>query len=509
MSLWKIAWRSIQQRALASTLTGLSMALGVALVVAVLVVHGVVSRSFAKGAEGFDLIVGAKGSKLQLVLNTVYHLSAPVENVPWSFYKEFQPGGRFASQVHLAIPCCLGDNYEGFRVVGTVPALFETQYANGQAYTFSSGRNFKHDHFFEAVVGSVAARQTGLKVGSQFQPTHGVEGDEGHKHDAFSIVGVLAPTGTPNDRALFVNMEGFYLLEGHAREETTAQGKAAESAGKTDDHHDHDEDHKISQHEHGAKTGKEHEHADEHEHAKEHEKEHEHPAAADAKDHEHGKGHDHPGEPEHGQHAGEHEDHHDHDAAGHEHHAPLPESQREVTALLVRSANALTSQYLYRAVNKGQVAQAVYPIAEIRQLFDGIVGNLEWLLLALAGLIVVVAGIGVMVSIYNSMSDRRRDIAVMRALGAGRQTVLAIILVESILLALGGGAVGFVLGHVLLAVLSPMIVAHTGVSIGLFEFDRYELILVPALVVLASIVGYLPALAAYRTDVAKSLSDTP
>src|SRR6185295_11493141 len=118
MSLWKIAWRSIQQRALASTLTGLSMALGVALVVAVLVIHGVVSQSFqGNSGLGYNLIVGAKGGKLQLVLNTVYYLSSPVENIPYSYYKEFSEG-RFKAYCDRVIPVCLGDYYQDFRVVG-------------------------------------------------------------------------------------------------------------------------------------------------------------------------------------------------------------------------------------------------------------------------------------------------------------------------------------------------------------------------------------------------------
>ncbi len=92
MSLWKIAWRSIQQRGLASVLTAFSMALGVMLVVAVLTIHGVVQESFRLNASlGYNMIVGAKGGKLQLTLNTVYYLSAPVENVPFDFYLEFLP----------------------------------------------------------------------------------------------------------------------------------------------------------------------------------------------------------------------------------------------------------------------------------------------------------------------------------------------------------------------------------------------------------------------------------
>lgn len=433
MSLFKIAWRSIQQRALSSSLTALSMALGVALVISVLVIHGVIRRSFDKGAEGFDLIVGAKGGKLQLVLNTVYHLSTPVENVPWHYYKEFRPGGRFAGQVKVAIPYCLGDNYQGYRVVGTISELFETEYAQDERYAFHSGRNFEDGHFFEAVIGYLAARNTGLKVGDEFFPTHGIAEGKLHDHDPFKVVGVLAPTGTPNDRAVFVNMEGFYLLEGHAKPlaagQATGQPAAPVQSPRVDEH-------------------------------------------------------------------------------GHRQPAPLPEEQREVTAILVRTANPLVNASLPRTINKEPYAQAVLPIREIRTLFDGVVGNIQGVLLFLAVLIVIVAGIGIMVSIYNSMSSRHREIAIMRSLGASRGTVLTIVLLESILLSLGGGVLGMVLGHGLIGALNPLIVAQTGVSIGLLQFDGWELVLIPGLGLLASLVGFLPALAAYRTNVSKALTAT-
>jgi putative ABC transport system permease protein len=104
------------------------------------------------------------------------------------------------------------------------------------------------------------------------------------------------------------------------------------------------------------------------------------------------------------------------------------------------------------------------------------------------------------------MSERRHDIAVMRALGASRGAVMAIILVESILLALGGGILGILLGHGVVGLASPYVVQRTGVLLSWFQFDWLELVLIPGLVVLASLVGFLPALAAYRTDVAKSLA---
>ena len=124
MSLWKIAWRSIQQRALASSLTGISMALGVMLVVAVLVVHGVINRSFLNNsALGYNVVVGAKGGRLDLVLNSVYYLARPVENIPYSYYLELAEG-NLKPYVDKAVPVCLGDMYRDFRVVGTTPAFF-------------------------------------------------------------------------------------------------------------------------------------------------------------------------------------------------------------------------------------------------------------------------------------------------------------------------------------------------------------------------------------------------
>ncbi len=487
MSLWKIAWRSLRQRGLSSTLTGVSMALGVALVVAVLVISGVVNESFTRNAQGYDLIVGAKGGKLQLVLNTVYHLSTPIENIPYHYYKEFTEG-KFASSVGVAIPYCLGDNYEGYRVVGTLPAMFdEFEYMQGRKYEFAEGGNFRAEAFFEAVIGSLVARKTGLKVGDRFRPTHGVVGDEGHKHDAFTVVGILEPTGTPNDRALFVNMEGFYLLDGHAKEPPAPAANAhthSDEAPAQDSHHDEHADQYAAQGDsHSAEKG----------------------AHDDAAHHQASDAHE-PIEHE--------EEHADHEHTGHadhvhEHVKPLPEEQKEVTAILVRTASPLAMMSLPRQINKDSIAQAVAPQREIANLFESIVGNIQWLLFALAVLIVVVAGIGIMVGIYNSMSERRREIAVMRALGAGRSTVMTVVLLESILLSLAGGVAGVLLGHGLIATLGPLIVAQTGVSIGFLQFEMNELALIPGLVVLATLAGFLPSLAAYRTDVAKALSASP
>ena len=443
----------MEQRALASSLTALSMALGVAVMICVLVIHSVAVRQFSQDAQGYHLIVGGKGGELQLVLSTVYHLGQPLYPIPYTYYQKFTEG-EFAGITKTAIPLCLGDSYQApngrmFRVVGTTPDLFEKIQYGAQAdgtpkrYEFQpGGRNLVHalplhdEAFekaaFEAVVGSVVAAQSGLHVGDEINPTHGI-GAEGHKHGGFEVVGILKPTGTANDRAVFINIEGFYLLEGHALS-------------------GHDE-HEVA----GQEQEAEHEHEEEHEH---------------------------------------------------EHHEPLPIDQREVTSILVLCNSELGPMVLDTAVNKGEdhVAQAVAPSREVTRLLENIVGPIQLVLLVLTILIVIVASISILVSIYNSMSERSHDIAVMRALGASRQSVMTIVLLESILLSLLGGVAGVLLGHALLGLASPYVEARTGVTLGLFEFDWQEIVLIPALVALASIVGFLPAVSAYRTDVAKALA---
>ncbi len=465
MNLWKIAWRSLQQRPLTSTLTCLSMALGVALVVAVITTYAVVEESFNRNRSlGYHLIVGGKnGSKLELVMSTVFHIGRPEVPIPFSYYKEFlrttDADGKpvvpeRAKYVEVAVPICLGDNYQGYRVVATLPALFDFEYAPNTKYAYSKGECFAADQsgWNQAVVGAEVARRTGLGLGDTFAPTHGT-GEEGqvHEENQFKVVGILAPTGTPNDRALFIHMEGFFRIEGHAPE---PEKNGAAASPPTDNLTDKPVDNKA-------------------------------------------------------------------DDKAEPHVQDIPDDLKQVTAILVRYGGDEFSVYPanvaqsmadaaagneFRIINRSDVAQAAQPVEMVTRVLERFVAPTTYILMGLTVLTVIVAGIGVMVGIYNTMLGRRHEIAVMRALGASRATVMLVILCESILLSLIGGAAGFVLGHAIVAAAAPWIVDYTGVTVGLLSFDWRSLIVVPGLVVLASVVGYLPALNAYRTDVVKGLA---
>ncbi|GIX01648.1 MAG: hypothetical protein KatS3mg112_0585 [Thermogutta sp.] len=330
---------------------------------------------------------------------------------------------------------CIGGSYAGYPVIATVPEMFEEfRYLGDHPYEFEeNGQNFRRDAPFEAVIGATVARKAGLNVGDTFRITHGFGSQGGHEHpEEFTIVGVLKPTGTPNDRGIFVNIEGFWKL--HLHDQRSSASSEEETQGE----------------EQNTATGSSHEESE----------------------------------------------------------AAHTENEKLLTAVLVKRdwTNTARALALPQLVSKEPGVQCVIPAEEVAKLFEGLLGNIQTVLLIFAVLIVVVAGIGLMVSIYNSMSERRLEIAIMRALGAKRTTVMAVILLESILLSLGGGAFGVCLGHGLIGAFSGVIFEETGVQISALSFQPIELVLVPGLIVLASIVGYLPALIAYRTDVARALA---
>ncbi len=421
MSLLRIVFKNLRQRLLASSLTSLSIALGVAVVVAILTVKEQSQAAFAQSAFGYDLIVGAKGSELQLVLNTVYHLEKSPGNIPYKVYKDLGADKR----VRLAVPVAVGDSYKGFRLVGTSDRfLKEFEVQPGRSFELAGGRVFEfseerldhvmtappdHDHGshempFEAVVGSAAAASPGLGVGSTFVAAHGIDEGPGvtEHEEKWTVTGVLRPTGTPNDRAIFINLESFFAIRGH------------------------------------PKPGQE------------------------------GRG-------------------------------------PEISAIIVKTRGNLAARDLMYDLGRGTDAMGVLPGAVVGRLFEWF-GNVNALLIAISILVIIVGGVSILVSIYNSMSERKRPIAILRALGARRSTILAIILMEATLLCLLGGIAGVAAGHGLAEAAGRVLRAQAGLSITGWSFHPLEGAVIGGLLILGVLVGLLPALKAYRSDISKGLN---
>ncbi len=406
MSLWKIVLKNIAQRKLSSTLTASSIGLGVAVVVAVLALRAESREGFSQSAFGYELVVGARGSALQLVLNTVYHMDVSPGNVPYARYRELAEHKGVA----LAIPVSVGDSVRGARIVGTTDAFFDAfEYQPGRKFEIE-GRRFKFDPArlekalegkevdgaFEAVLGSSAASRSGLKIGDTFQASHGVaESAETHA-EKWTVVGILKPTGTPSDRAIFINLDSFYEIKGHRQ-------------------------------------------------------------------------------------------------------------SSEISAVIVKTRSGGAQLQLQYDLNQRPDCMAVVPAQVMIEFFD----KFDWvpmMLLAVSVLVVAMAGVSIFVAIYNSMSERRRAIAIMRALGARRTTVLSIVLLESGALCLFGGLGGIALGHVLTAVAGAVLSANSGVAISGAAFRAQEIEVLAGVIVLGALAGLLPALKAYRTDIADGLA---
>lgn len=537
MSLLQIAWKSIRQRGLASSLTTLSVTLGVMMMVGVLVIFEVVDRTFRQNSVGYDLIVGPKGSDLQLVLSSIYRVTPPIETLPYQYYLDLKERG----DVKTAVPIAIGDTTEqgNFPIVGTTTEYFELEYAPGKNYPVIRDSK-KMTNAFDAVIGSEVARQNNWTLGSKFKMVHA--GTDAHVHDEeFEVVAVLGRTGTADDRSVFVNLEGFLMLDDHSKPIPELRKRLGEFYAK--------DPAKLAELMKQLADHEAHMKAEEAAHAEGGHHHHHHHGGPDAvkevssvlvvmirrvdiarermveftKD------------------AGDNPPRWQklllEAAAAFEAHEPDTElsNYREVLELLkavpADDPDGLTgnprrdselkgmlqdiiedlpdaSGLLLRSeLRKGFQAQGVNPIEPIVRLKNLILGNVQKAMLVMTGMIIIVSGISVFVSIYNSMSDRKREIAIMRALGASRTTVFSIILMESILLCSIGGVLGVLLGHGLVLLGAPELERQTGLLLDPLAFTQLELIIIPVLVVLAALVGLIPALTAYRTDVARTLAE--
>ncbi|RLK50167.1 putative ABC transport system permease protein [Alkalispirillum mobile] len=433
MNAFRLTLNWLRFRPLTALLNLLLMALGTGTIALLLLYGHQLDRQFTRDAEGIDLVVGASGSPLQLILSSVYHLDVPTGNIPEQAARDLRDN-RLVREV---IPLALGDNYRGHRIVGT-----EASFVDLYGGTLSDGRLWEGS--MEATLGAEVAARHGLAIGDEIVGAHGLGGGDGHVHDyaPYTIVGILAPTGTVMDRLVLTSVQSVW------------------------DVHDPDHDH-----------GHDHENVHQHEH------EHEH-------DHGHGHGHGHG-------HEGEHAGH------GHEHEAA---EDQELTALLVRYQSPMAAMQLPRSINAEPGLQAAAPAYESARLMSMLGVGLDTLK-AFGGILLLAAGVGVFIGLYNALRERRHDIAVIRSLGASPRLVSGLILLEGQLLALVGTLLGLAGGHLAAELIGRWIGADR-------PLELTGLMWVPSegwLLLIASGIGLvaalLPAWQAYRSDIALTLSE--
>lgn len=204
-----LAIASIRARRLPVALVMTALTAAMVLLLSIERIQTATQDGFNQSVSGVDLIIGPRSGGIELVLYTTFHLGRPTNNITTETIADLAA----RPEIDWLVPIALGDNHRGFRVVATTPLYFEhVKYAGNRPLTFQSGAGFSQ--LDEVVIGSAVAKQLGYVPGSKIYITHGANATMGPVHDdfAFTVVGVLAPTGTPNDQAVFVDLKGYELI---------------------------------------------------------------------------------------------------------------------------------------------------------------------------------------------------------------------------------------------------------------------------------------------------------
>ncbi|MEM1328854.1 MAG: FtsX-like permease family protein [Bacteroidota bacterium] len=213
MNLLQLSWKNLMYKPLSTTLSVVLFALGVGLISLLFLLNKQLEENFERNLAKIDLVIGAKGSPLQLILNSMYHIDAPTGNIS---LKEARP---FLNAKHplisRAIPLSMGDNYRGYRILGTTQDIVDLYNAE-----ISEGEIWEKN--FDVTIGAAVAQQLDLKLGDTFFSSHGFADDEDLVHDGgdpFEVVGILAPSGTVVDQLILTTTQTFWLVHAHEEED--------------------------------------------------------------------------------------------------------------------------------------------------------------------------------------------------------------------------------------------------------------------------------------------------
>lgn len=221
MNLFSLSIKNVVAKPLSSLLSVLLFGFGVAIIVAILLTSSFLKKEITQNAQGIDLVVGAKGSPLQIILATIFHIDFPTGNISLADANQLTRNRLITS----AIPLSLGDSYRGYRIVGTTQAyadLYQAKLGNGAWF----------DSKMTATIGATVAKNLGLKVGDEMESDHGLaEGGSGHEEHPFEVVGILEPIGTVVDQLILVSVASVWEVHGeheeHQHEDTTAHSIVA------------------------------------------------------------------------------------------------------------------------------------------------------------------------------------------------------------------------------------------------------------------------------------------
>ncbi len=416
MIIPRLSIKSLANRKGVALLTIVSVAISIMLLLGVEKVRTGARESFTDTISDTDLIIGARSGDVQLLLYSVFHIGDASNNFTWQSYQDIAA----RPEISWIVPISLGDLHQGFRVVGTSNGFFDHyRYRGGRQIAFSAGSAFSD--VFDAVVGADVAEKLGYTVGKTIIVSHGLAdiGVSAHADKPFTIAGIMAKTGTPVDRSVFVSLEGIEAIHVdwvNGRPPLPGEAISADEVRKMD---------------------------------------------------------------------------------------LTPTS---VTAALVGLKSRLAIFGVQRFVNAypQEALTAILPGIALINLWS-IVGVAETALVAVSAMVVVTAILGMVTMILSTLNERRREMAILRAVGARPLHVFGLLMSEAGMLAVAGTLLGVGLLYVALFFIRPIVDARYGLYLPIAWPTPRDLAVLATVMLVGFVAGAIPAFRAYRNSVADGL----
>ena len=402
MNIFKLSIKNIISKPLSSLLSLTLLVFGIGIISLLLQLNSLIKTQMDNNLKGIDMVVGAKGSPLQLILSAVYHIDSPTGNISIEDAKKIKDNRMVGSSIDLLY----GDNYKGYRIVGTDDEFLDLYDAK-----IKDGRKWQDP--FEVVVGSKIHSKFGLKLDDELMSSHGLrETGEAHEDQLFKVVGLLEPSNSVIDQLIVTSPESIWDL--HAE-------------------------------------------------------------------------HDHSGE--------EHDDEHDHE-----------HDDEEITAMLIKFQNPMNIIQFPRQINEETNLQAAVPSYEISRLFKLFGFGIETLTY-LAYLIIIVSAFSLFINLFNSMRDRKYEMALIRTLGSSRRQLSFMIIFESLILTTVGFLLGLLVSRLGVMFVSSLMEESLNYNLNSFGILNEELWLLILSIFIGLISSIIPALQVYNLNISEVLGD--
>lgn len=411
-----LTYNSIRNRKFTSFLCVLSIALSVTLFLGIERIRNGARDGFTNTISKTDLIVGAKGGPLQLLLYTVFHIGGAVNNIKMSTYNEIKAN----PQVEWTIPISLGDAYRGFRVVATDENFYmHYRFRGDKKVEINAGGTVAVDTF-DVVIGSEVAKKFNHKVGDPIIISHGLSAQSIISHDntPFKIVGIIAPTQTPIDTGVYITLQGMEAI--HFGWETgVPSGESIKSERFKK------ENIEVTQ----------------------------------------------------------------------------------LTSFMVKLKSRIAVLRMRRSIDQyaNEPVMAIIPALALQEMWETI-GYVEQILFLVSLCVLLVGMMSILISLYTSINERRREMAILRSLGASAGHIFLLLIYESGLLVLMGCILGVTAMYGLLYFVSPWLESNFSVYLPIEALSKTEWIYLGIIYVLGTLAGLVPAIKAYLNSLQDGLT---